>query len=230
MIEVCDLRKVYDTGVLEFEALRGININVNKGEYVSIMGPSGSGKSTLMNILGCLDRLTSGKYILNGNDVSNLDDNELAVIRNKEIGFVFQAFNLLPKLNALQNVELPMVYAGISIEERKRMALEALEIVGLKDRVTHKPSELSGGQRQRVAIARAIVMKPSVIMADEPTGNLDTASSIDIMKIFQELNNKGTTLLMVTHEPDIARYTKRIVRVRDGLITDDKIVENRIIL
>lgn len=230
MIEVCDLRKVYDTGALEFEALRGVNLSVNKGEYVSVMGPSGSGKSTLMNILGCLDRLTSGKYILNGKDVSNLDDNTLAVIRNKEIGFVFQAFNLLPKLNALQNVELPMVYAGISIEERKRMALDALEIVGLKDRVAHKPSELSGGQRQRVAIARAIVMNPSVIMADEPTGNLDTASSIDIMKIFQELNNKGTTLLMVTHESDIAKYTKRIVRVRDGLITDDKTVENRIIL
>lgn len=230
MIEVCDLRKVYNTGVLEFEALRGVNINVNKGEYVSIMGPSGSGKSTLMNILGCLDRLTSGKYILNGKDVSNLDDNELAVIRNKEIGFVFQAFNLLPKLNALQNVELPMVYAGISPTKRKSMALEALETVGLKDRVNHKPSELSGGQRQRVAIARAIVMKPSVIMADEPTGNLDTASSVDIMKIFQELNAMGTTLLMVTHEPDIAKYTKRIIRVRDGLITEDKMVDNRIIL
>lgn len=230
MIEIRELTKIYNTGILEFEALRGINFSVNKGEYVSIMGPSGSGKSTLMNILGCLDRLTRGEYILNNKNVSTLSDNELARIRNKEIGFVFQAFNLLPRLNALENVELPLIYAGVSTAERRRRAKEALSIVGLEDRIKHKPSELSGGQRQRVAIARAIVMEPSVLMADEPTGNLDSASSIDIMKIFQNLNDLGTTLLMVTHEPDIAQYTKRIVRVRDGLITEDKEVQNRIML
>lgn len=230
MLEVKDLKKVYNTGVIEFEALRGINLLVEKGEYVSIMGPSGSGKSTLMNILGCLDRLTAGQYILNDNDVSNMDDNELAEVRNREIGFVFQAFNLLPRLTSLENVELPMVYAGVSLKERKTRAKEAMDIVGLGDRMEHKPNELSGGQRQRVAIARSIVMKPSVLMADEPTGNLDTASSIDIMRIFQELNENGTTLLMVTHEPDIAQYTKRIVKVRDGLIIDDKKVDKRITL
>lgn len=230
MLEVKDLKKVYNTGVIEFEALRGINLLVEKGEYVSIMGPSGSGKSTLMNILGCLDRLTAGQYILNDNDVSNMDDNELAEVRNREIGFVFQAFNLLPRLTSLENVELPMVYAGVPLKERKTRAKEAMDIVGLGDRMEHKPNELSGGQRQRVAIARSIVMKPSVLMADEPTGNLDTASSIDIMRIFQELNENGTTLLMVTHEPDIAQYTKRIVRVRDGLIIDDKKVDKRLTL
>lgn len=230
MLEVKDLKKVYNTGVIEFEALRGINLLVEKGEYVSIMGPSGSGKSTLMNILGCLDRLTAGQYILNDNDVSNMDDNELAEVRNREIGFVFQAFNLLPRLTSLENVELPMVYAGVPFKERKTRAKEAMDIVGLGDRMEHKPNELSGGQRQRVAIARSIVMKPSVLMADEPTGNLDTASSIDIMRIFQELNENGTTLLMVTHEPDIAQYTKRIVKVRDGLIIDDKKVDKRITL
>lgn len=230
MLEVKDLKKVYNTGVIEFEALRGINLLVEKGEYVSIMGPSGSGKSTLMNILGCLDRLTVGQYILNDNDVSNMDDNELAEVRNREIGFVFQAFNLLPRLTSLENVELPMVYAGVPLKERKTRAKEAMDIVGLGDRMEHKPNELSGGQRQRVAIARSIVMKPSVLMADEPTGNLDTASSIDIMRIFQELNENGTTLLMVTHEPDIAQYTKRIVKVRDGLIIDDKKVDKRITL
>lgn len=230
MLEVKDLKKVYNTGVIEFEALRGINLLVEKGEYVSIMGPSGSGKSTLMNILGCLDRLTAGQYILNGNDVSNMDDNELAEVRNREIGFVFQAFNLLPRLTSLENVELPMVYAGVPLKERKTRAKEAMDIVGLGDRMEHKPNELSGGQRQRVAIARSIVMKPSVLMADEPTGNLDTASSIDIMRIFQELNENGTTLLMVTHEPDIAQYTKRIVKVRDGLIIDDKKVDKRLTL
>lgn len=228
MLEVRDLKKVYNTGAIEFEALSGINLLVEKGEYVSIMGPSGSGKSTLMNILGCLDRLTTGQYILNGKDVSNMEDNELAEVRNREIGFVFQAFNLLPRLTSLENVELPMVYAGVSLKERKARAKEAMDIVGLSDRIEHKPNELSGGQRQRVAIARAIVMKPSVLMADEPTGNLDTASSIDIMRIFQELNESGTTLLMVTHEPDIAQYTKRIVRVRDGLIMDDSKVTTRI--
>lgn len=230
MLEVKDLKKVYNTGVIEFEALRGINLLVEKGEYVSIMGPSGSGKSTLMNILGCLDRLTAGQYILNDNDVSNMDDNELAEVRNREIGFVFQAFNLLPRLTSLENVELPMVYAGVPLKERKTRAKEAMDIVGLGDRMEHKPNELSGGQRQRVAIARSIVMKPSVLMADEPTGNLDTASSIDIMRIFQELNENGTTLLMVTHEPDIAQYTKRIVKVRDGLIIDDKKVDKRLTL
>ena len=230
MIEVKNLWKVYRTGNIEFTALKGINLFIGKGEYTAIMGPSGSGKSTLMNILGCLDRLTEGRYILNNKDVSKLTDNELARIRNREIGFVFQAFNLLPRLNALENVELPMMYAGISAWERRRRAREALAKVGLEDRMYHKPNELSGGQKQRVAIARAIVLNPSVLMADEPTGNLDTASSYEIMKIFQELNNDGTTVVMVTHEPDIAQYTKRIVMVRDGNIIEDRAVDNRITL
>ncbi|TDT51366.1 ABC transporter ATP-binding protein [Fonticella tunisiensis] len=230
MIEVKNLWKVYRTGNIEFTALKGINLFIGKGEYTAIMGPSGSGKSTLMNILGCLDRLTEGRYILNNKDVSKLTDNELARIRNREIGFVFQAFNLLPRLNALENVELPMMYAGISAWERRRRAREALAKVGLEDRMYHRPNELSGGQKQRVAIARAIVLNPSVLMADEPTGNLDTASSYEIMKIFQELNNDGTTVVMVTHEPDIAQYTKRIVMVRDGNIIEDRAVDNRITL
>lgn len=230
MIEVKNLWKVYRTGNIEFTALKGINLFIGKGEYTAIMGPSGSGKSTLMNILGCLDRLTEGRYILNNKDVSKLTDNELARIRNREIGFVFQAFNLLPRLNALENVELPMMYAGISAWERRRRAKEALAKVGLEDRMYHRPNELSGGQKQRVAIARAIVLNPSVLMADEPTGNLDTASSYEIMKIFQELNNDGTTVVMVTHEPDIAQYTKRIVMVRDGNVIEDRAVDNRITL
>ena len=229
MIEIKDLVKVYKTGSIEFEALKGINFNVDKGEYTSIMGPSGSGKSTLMNILGCLDRLTSGKYILNGKDVSSLNDNELAVIRNKEIGFVFQAFNLLPKISAVENVELPLIYAGDFAADRRKRSIEALKKVGLERWMAHKPVELSGGQKQRVAIARAIVTNPSIIMADEPTGNLDSASSIDIMKIFQGLNDEGATIIMVTHESDIASYTKRIVRVKDGKIIEDSPVKNRVV-
>lgn len=229
MIEVKDLVKIYKTGSIEFEALKGINFNVDKGEYTSIMGPSGSGKSTLMNILGCLDRLTSGKYILNGKDVSSLNDNELAVIRNKEIGFVFQAFNLLPKLSAVENVELPLIYAGVSAADRRKRSIEALKKVGLERWMAHKPVELSGGQKQRVAIARAIVTNPSIIMADEPTGNLDSVASIDIMRIFQGLNDEGATIIMVTHESDISFYTKRIVRIKDGKIIEDSPVKNRVV-
>lgn len=230
MIDVINLKKIYNTGALQFEALHSVNLKIDKGEYVSIMGPSGSGKSTLMNILGCLDRPTSGVYRLNGSDVSKMNDTELARIRNREIGFVFQAFNLLPRLNALENVELPLMYAGVSINDRKKLSNEALSKVGLLEWKNHKPNELSGGQKQRVAIARAIVMKPNVIMADEPTGNLDTASSIEIMKIFNKLNDSGVTVVMVTHEPDIAKYTKRTIKVRDGSIISDCPVDNRTVV
>lgn len=228
VIEIKDVFKTYDTGNIKFTALQGINLNVEKGEFTSIMGPSGSGKSTLMNILGCLDRMSSGKYFLNGQDVSLLNDRELAFIRNKEIGFVFQAFNLLPRLNILENVELPMIYAGIPLKERKNTAKTALEKVGLSDWLKHKPNEISGGQKQRVAIARAIVNNPAVIMADEPTGNLDTKSSVDIMRIFQNLNKEGKTIIMVTHEEDIAKHSKRIVTFKDGEILQDRAVEDRI--
>ena len=230
MIEVIDVVKNYITGELNFTALNNINLKIEKGEFTAIMGPSGSGKSTFMNILGCLDRLTKGKYILNGKDVSNMDDKELAHIRNKEIGFVFQAFNLLPRMNVLENVELPMTYAGVPAKQRRERALIALEKVGLTDRIKHKPNEISGGQKQRVAIARAIVNNPTVIMADEPTGNLDTKSSVEIMRIFQDLNNEGATVIMVTHEADIALYSKRVVRFRDGEIISDELVKNRILL
>ncbi|MBL4931235.1 ABC transporter ATP-binding protein [Clostridium paridis] len=230
MIEIKDVVKSYVNGEINFKALKGINLKIEKGEFTSIMGPSGSGKSTMMNILGCLDRLDEGSYILNGKNVSNLTDNELAFIRNKEIGFVFQAFNLLPRMTILENVELPMAYAGVPLKERREKALTALDKVGLLDRIKHKPNEISGGQKQRVAIARAIVNTPAVIMADEPTGNLDTKSSVEIMKIFQDLNNEGATIIMVTHEPDIANHTKRVVRFRDGEIVDDYEVKDRIIL
>lgn len=230
IIKIENLKKVYDTGTVQVEALKGINLEIEKNEYVAIMGASGSGKSTLMNILGCLDRLTEGKYYLDGEDVSMLDNNKLAEIRNKKIGFVFQAFNLLPKLTALENVELPMVYAGLPSSERLKRAKTALMRVGLEERMHHKPNELSGGQKQRVAIARALVNNPAIILADEPTGNLDTKSSEEIMEIFEYLNNEGVTIVMVTHEPDIAAHTKRAVVFRDGNIISDNIVSNRIIL
>ncbi len=208
------------------EALKSISITVNKGEYVAFMGPSGSGKSTLMNIIGCLDTPTKGQYILNNNDVSDLSENELAEIRNKEIGFVFQTFNLLPRASSLENVALPLVYAGYSRSEREERAYQALENVGLGDRAKHKPNELSGGQRQRVAIARALVNNPSIILADEPTGNLDSKTSYDIMNLFQQLHDAGNTIIMVTHEDDIAHYAHRIVRMRDGLVETDVRNEN----
>ncbi|WAM31841.1 ABC transporter ATP-binding protein [Caldicellulosiruptor naganoensis] len=228
MIELKDIRKVYNLGKVELEVLKGISLKVEKGEYVAIVGPSGSGKSTLMNIIGLLDRPTSGTYKLNDIEVSSLSDVELARIRNKQIGFVFQSFNLLSKLNALENVELPMLYAKILPKERRQRAIKALERVGLSDRLYHRPNELSGGQQQRVAIARAIVMNPAFLLADEPTGNLDTNSSIEIMKIFYELNQLGTTIIMVTHEQDIANHAKRIIRIRDGMIIEDSFVKNRI--
>jgi len=227
MLKVKDLVKVYDTGTIQVEALKNINLEVKKGEFVAIMGSSGSGKSTFMNILGCLDSLTSGTYELDGIDVSRMTSSELATIRNKKIGFVFQAFNLLPKMDLLRNVELPMMYAGCSKEKRKEKALKALERVGLADRVDHKPNEISGGQKQRAAIARSLVNDPAIILADEPTGNLDSKSSNEIMDIFTELNNEGVTIVLVTHEPDIAEYAKRIITSKDGIIISDVLNENR---
>jgi putative ABC transport system ATP-binding protein len=201
--------------------LKGISLQIKKGEYVALMGPSGSGKSTLMNILGCLDTPTSGNYILNGKNVSQMHDNELAEIRNKEIGFVFQTFNLMPRTTALDNVALPMVYAGFSKQERRKRAKEVLEQVNLGDRMDHHPNQLSGGQRQRVAIARALVNHPSIILADEPTGNLDSKTSVEIMKLFGEIHNNGNTVILVTHEEDIAAYAHRVIRLRDGVIESD---------
>jgi len=228
IIQIENLTKIYDTGSIQVEALKSVSLNVDKNEYVAIMGASGSGKSTLMNIIGCLDRMTSGKYILDGEDVSTLNDTQLAEIRNKKIGFVFQAFNLLPRLTALGNVELPMIYAGIPGSQRYKRAKEALEKVGLGDRIHHRPNELSGGQKQRVAIARALVNNPAILLADEPTGNLDTKSSIEIMDIFESLNEEGVTIVMVTHEADIATHTKRNVVFRDGEIISDNPVKNRV--
>lgn len=229
IIQIENLQKIYDTGKIQVEALRNVNFEVNEKEYLAVMGASGSGKSTLMNILGCLDRLTAGKYILGGQDVSTMDGDALAAIRNKKIGFVFQAFNLLPRLSALDNVVLPMMYAGLSRADRVKAAKLALKRVGLEDRMDHRPNELSGGQKQRVAIARALVNNPAIILADEPTGNLDTKSSEEIMEIFEGLNNEGATILMVTHEHDIAMHTKRSIVFRDGQIISDKMNDNRIL-
>ena len=223
IIETNHIRKVYQMGAETVEALKDVSIRINKGEYVAFMGPSGSGKSTFMNIIGCLDTPTSGNYILNGQDVSNMTESELAIVRNKEIGFVFQTFNLLPRASALENVALPLIYAGYNKSERDRMAQKALDNVGLGDRVNHKPNEMSGGQRQRVAIARALVNNPSIILADEPTGNLDTKTSYEIMALFQDLHDAGNTIIMVTHEDDIAHYSHRIVRLRDGLVEKDEV-------
>ncbi|GIM51866.1 macrolide ABC transporter ATP-binding protein [Capnocytophaga cynodegmi] len=221
LLEIRDIKRDFKLGNEVLHVLKGIWLSIEKGEYVALMGPSGSGKSTLMNILGCLDTPTSGEYILNGRDVSKLSDGELADIRNKEIGFVFQTFNLMPRTTALDNVALPMIYAGIERSKRRERATEVLELVGLGDRMMHKPNELSGGQRQRVAVARALVNHPSIILADEPTGNLDSKTSYEIMALFNEIHQKGNTVILVTHEEDIAQHAHRIIRLRDGLIDSD---------
>jgi putative ABC transport system ATP-binding protein len=226
IIETHEISKIYKMGTQTVNALQSISIEIMKGEYVAFMGPSGSGKSTLMNIVGCLDTPTTGTYTLNNKLVSEMTENELAETRNKEIGFVFQTFNLLPRATALENVALPLIYAGYSKSEREEMAMQALENVSLQDRYHHRPNELSGGQRQRVAIARALVNNPSILLADEPTGNLDTKTSYDIMNLFQELHDKGHTIIMVTHEDDIAHYAHRIVRLRDGLVEWDRKNDN----
>ena len=228
VIELKNIVRTYDMGgAEEVHALQGVSVTIQKNEYVAIMGPSGSGKSTLMNIIGCLDTPTSGQYMFNGLNVSEMDDNDLAKIRNKEIGFVFQTFNLLARSDSLHNVELPLIYAGIPSAERKRRANETLAHVQLGDRVHHKPNELSGGQRQRVAIARALVTRPSIILADEPTGNLDSKSGEEIMMLFEELHSQGNTIILVTHEPDIAEHAHRTIRLRDGLVESDVLVTNR---
>lgn len=226
IISIRDLKKTYVMGAEQVRALKEITLDVAENEYVALMGPSGSGKSTLMNLLGCLDTPTAGTYYLNGQNVSSMTDGELAEVRNKDIGFVFQTFNLLPRLTSLDNVALPLVYSGMSKSEREDRAEEVLTTVGLGDRIDHKPNELSGGQRQRVAIARALVNNPAIILADEPTGNLDTKTSIEIMEIFEKLHDNGNTIIVVTHEPDIAEHCHRIVRLRDGLVEFDKINEN----
>ena len=228
IIELKSIVKTYDMGGAEqVLALQGVSVNIGKNEYVAIMGPSGSGKSTLMNIIGCLDTPTSGQYLFNGINVSEMNDNELAKIRNKEIGFVFQTFNLLARSDSLHNVELPLIYAGVPSAERRRRATETLQHVQLGDRIHHKPNELSGGQRQRVAVARALVTKPSIILADEPTGNLDSKTGEEIMMLFQELHDQGNTIILVTHEPDIAEHAHRTIRLRDGHIESDEPVTKR---
>lgn len=226
LITLLDIGRKYVIGAETIHALKSVSLTIEKGEFVALMGPSGSGKSTLMNILGCLDTPTKGTYILNGNQVSEMSDSELAEIRNKEIGFVFQTFNLLPRSSSLENVALPLVYAGIGREQREDRAQKTLESVGLGNRVHHKPNELSGGQRQRVAVARALVNNPSIILADEPTGNLDTKTSVEIMGLLEEIHSKGNTIILVTHEEDIAQHAHRIVRMRDGLIENDYLNPN----
>jgi len=229
IIELDHVVKYYYIGSIVVKALQSITLDINKNEYVAIMGPSGSGKSTLMNLLGCLDTTTKGKYILNGTDVSKMDDNALADVRNSEIGFVFQTFNLLPRYNALENVMLPLIYAGKNKAFREERAKKVLKDVGLSDRMLHKPNELSGGQRQRVAVARAMVNDPSIILADEPTGNLDSKTSIDMMALFGEIQERGNTMILVTHEEEIARHSHRIIRLIDGFVDRDKVNENPII-
>lgn len=223
LIEVRSLKKIYQIGDQVVNALNGIDLVIQRGEYVALMGPSGSGKSTLMNVLGCLDTPTSGSYILNGKEVAKMIDDDLAEVRNKEIGFVFQTFNLLPRYSALENVALPMIYGGFKKEEREKRATAVLKQVGLEDRMDHKPNELSGGQRQRVAVARALVNHPSIILADEPTGNLDTATSYEIMRLFEDIHKLGNTIILVTHEEDIASHAERIIRLRDGVVEQDEI-------
>jgi putative ABC transport system ATP-binding protein len=229
IIELKGIKKIYQMGTQEVRALDGVSLTIKKNEYVAIMGPSGSGKSTMMNVIGCLDTPSAGDYILNGTNVSHLTDDELAVVRNREIGFVFQTFNLLPRSNCLANVELPLIYAGIKSSERKEMAAEALRKVGLGDRMDHKPNELSGGQRQRVAIARALVNRPSILLADEPTGNLDSKTGVEIMNLFEELYKQGNTIILVTHETDIASHARRVVQLKDGLIETDVIVSQPVL-
>ncbi|MCH4828699.1 macrolide ABC transporter ATP-binding protein [Flavobacterium covae] len=221
LIKISNIKRDFQLGSEIIHVLKGIDLQINKGEYVALMGPSGSGKSTLMNLLGCLDTPTSGQYILNGQDVSKMKDDELAEIRNKEIGFVFQTFNLLPRTTALDNVALPMIYAGYSKSDRTQRAKEVLNQVGLSDRMDHQPNQLSGGQRQRVAVARALVNKPSIILADEPTGNLDSKTSVEIMRLFDEIHSNGNTVILVTHEEDIAQHAHRIIRLKDGIIESD---------
>lgn len=221
IIRIEGLKKFYNLGTQQVKALNGVDLSIYGNEYVAIMGPSGSGKSTLMNILGCLDTPSGGKYILNGTDVSQMGDGELAQVRNSEIGFVFQSFNLLPRYTSLENVALPLIYSGVPRHIREKKAREALESVGLGERMEHKPAELSGGQRQRVAVARALINNPSIILADEPTGNLDTKTSIEIMRLFEEIYKKGNTVILVTHEEDIAQHARRIIRLRDGVIESD---------
>lgn len=229
IIQIKDLTRFYQMGETEVRALNGVTFDVLENEYIAIMGPSGSGKSTLMNMIGCLDTPTGGEYILNNNRVSQMDDAELAEVRNREIGFVFQTFNLLPRTTCLANVELPLIYAGVKASERKERASEVLAKVGLGDRLDHKPNELSGGQRQRVAIARALVNQPSILLADEPTGNLDTKTGDEIMLLFEELYKAGNTIILVTHENEIAEYSRRVVRLRDGVIESDEKVPNPVL-